>query len=139
MKGIKIDYIGKRIILTKAFIKAMDDFKSEEYKTYCKVTTQFPQFEILGRTHKSPNKPNKNKNLTYKNMERYIKANDNHPERLAIFQKVKEVSAIQSSGYQFVRDWFVNQYPDYKDITKYICKKYQVKTLLIERKQEKTA
>ena len=139
MKGIKIDYIGKKIILTKAFVKAMDDFNSDEYKTYCSVTTQFPQFEVLGRTHKSPNKPNRNKNLTYKNMERYIKANDNSAECLEAFQKVKEAAATQPSCYQFVREWFVKQYPEYREVTQYICDRHKVISLPIDRNNEKNA
>lgn len=139
MKGIKVDYIGKKIVLTKAFVKAMDDFRSAEYKTYCELTTQFPQFEVLGRTHKSPNKPNKNKHLTYENMERYIKASDNSAECLVAFQKVKEASASQISRYKFVREWFVQQYPEYKDVTQYICERHKVITLPIDRNNEKNA
>ena len=113
MTGIKVDYINRKIILTKAFVKPMDNMNSEEFRTYCDITRRFPKFEVLGRTHRSPSKPNKNKRLTYKNMERYISVFDNADELLADFYMVLELSKAQPSCYHYVRDWFVKQFPDY--------------------------
>ena len=116
MNGIKVDYINKKIVLTKAFVKAMENMNSEEFRTYCAITERFPKFEVLGRTHRSPSKPNKNKRLTYENMERYISVFDNADELLADYYTVIELSKAQTSRYHYVRDWFVKQFPDYKKL-----------------------
>ena len=116
MTGIKVDYINKKIILTKAYVKAMENLSSEEFNTFCALTERFPKFEVLGRTHRRPNKPNKNKNLTYEKMERYIRVFDNADELLTDFYVALEQSKVQPSPYHFVRDWFVRQFPNYKEI-----------------------
>lgn len=113
MTGIKVDYINKKITFTKAFVRAMNNTNSDEFKIYCEITRRFPKFEVLGRTHRSPSKPNKNKRLTYKNMERYIGMYDNADVLLEDFNTVRELSKVQTSCYHFVRDWFVKQFPNY--------------------------
>lgn len=55
------------------------------------------------------------KGLTCEHMERYINVHENAGELLDIFQKVKELAACQTNSYLYVKNWFVPQFPNYKE------------------------
>ena len=56
------------------------------------------------------------KGLTYANMERYIRVFKNADELLEQFENVKELAAAQSNPYMYVKQWFISQFPNYKEL-----------------------
>ena len=52
----------------------------------------------------------------YKNMERYINAQDNADELMTTFALVKEESKKEKSPYAHVRSWFFTQFEDCHDL-----------------------
>ena len=79
MNAYKLDFVSNVITITADFAKAMNNPDSEEYKTIAKIRRDFPEMEIVRKTHKTPSKYrtkdgkifncNQFKNLTYENME----------------------------------------------------------------------
>ena len=112
--------------MTKAFEEAVISGEGEEYKLYTRLMKEYPGITVIRKTHKSPtvynNKKgpktycNQFKNLTYKNMERFIEAIPNHEPFLKEFKFLeKKASKLQTNGYKVVREWFVAQFPEYRN------------------------
>ena len=68
-------------------------------------------------------------------METYINVFDNRDELLIAFNRVKGLSAVQKSKYQFVKSWFVEQFPDYDKLPSFslVNNAIPLKTELMER------
>ena len=99
----------------KFYEKVSKDIFSKEYEIYQKICKDFPQMKLVTRAGRKTKTCNANKRLTYANMESYIKVQDNADELMAAFVIAKEESKNKPSPYAFVRDWFVKQFPNYKE------------------------
>ena len=110
----KIDFVSQTLTISKDFETEMLKSNSKYYALYKQLLNDFPNFTVRRFTHCSPSHSNIYKNLTYSNMEKYIKAFDNADEILEMFEKAKELSKAQKSRYAFVKNWFLQQFPDYK-------------------------
>ena len=125
MNTYKVDFVANTITITAAFAKAMNDPTSAEYKIIAQIRKDFPEMEIIRKTHKTPSKYqtktgekfncNQFKNLTYDRMEKFIKALPKNEGYLREYTFVKDfASAIQTNGYTLVRKWFVAQFPEFR-------------------------
>lgn len=56
MNGYKINFVDNTITITADFAKAMNDPNSKEYKAIARVRKDFPDFEIVRKTHRTPAK-----------------------------------------------------------------------------------
>lgn len=113
MEKYKFDFTTQTLTITNEFAKKANNINSAEYKLLKKFMKDFPSLNIVKRTHKSPKKPNQNKGLTYEKMERYIMAYDNCDELLKMYNKVITLSVSQKSPYNYVKEWFLAQFPNY--------------------------
>ena len=109
----KIDFVNNTLTMSKAFEDALNNPNSQEYKLFLQLRADFPGMTIIRR---APKKARPTKNLTYKHMEQYMSVFQNADELLAQFKVVRECSKQQSSPYKFVRDWFEDQFPKYKEL-----------------------
>ena len=125
MNTYKVDFVANTITITAAFAQAMNDPTSAEYKIIAQIRKDFPEMEIIRKTHKTPSKYqtktgekfncNQFKNLTYDRMEKFIKALPKSEGYLREYLFVKDfASAIQHNGYTLVRKWFVAQFPEFR-------------------------
>lgn len=128
MENYKIDFTTKTITITKAFADKAEDPANEEYELLKKFLNDFPDLKILRKTHKTPKKYttmsgektkcNPYKNLTYKNMERFIKALPNGESKdkiLEAYEYLRDIAGlIQTSAYKSVSDWFLTQFSEYR-------------------------
>lgn len=97
--------------VTKAFQKKAAIFGTPEFKLWREYVAVFPNASMTTKTiRKNPNKKSY-RNMTYKNMEDYIRTQQ--PEFLSTYQKKLAASVIQSSPYHYVLEWFIQQFPDY--------------------------
>jgi len=117
MKDYKIDFTTMTLTMSKAFAEEAYSPSSEAYKTIKRLQKDFPNLTVAKRTHRSPNKANPNKGITYKNMERYIRLFSNADELLEAFERVKAQASVQKGSYLIVRNWFDEQFPNYGKIT----------------------
>ena len=89
---------------------------TEEYAILTRLQKDFPQQRVVRKTHRSPKTANPAKGLTFDRMEKYIRLHENADELIDLFQKVKDTGR----GYQYVKAWFVKQFPNYKDTPNFI-------------------
>lgn len=119
MQGIKVDFITNTIIITKEFADLASDPTTEEYVTLNHVKSENPKMKIATRSRKKSSKErNPNKGLTYKFMRRYISVMDE--DNLMEFNKqqlhYESFGLDNTTVYLKVRDWFIENYPDYETI-----------------------
>ena len=125
MNTYKVDFVANTITITAAFAKAMNDPTSAEYKIIAQIRKDFPEMEIIRKTHKTPSKYqtktgekfncNQFKNLTYKNMETFIMGLPTAEAYMNEYLFLKNYAAeVQTNGYTIIRRWFVAQFPDFR-------------------------
>lgn len=114
IKGYKIDFSNNCVYMNYKFATASARYGSEEYKIIQDIKKDFPQMRFVTRSGRKQKTCNANKRLTYWNMERYIRVQKNADELLVAFEIAKEESKCEDSPYAYVRSWFVQQFPDYK-------------------------
>ena len=119
MQGIKVDFITNTIIITKEFAALASDPTSEEYVTLNLLREENPKMKIATRSRKKSSKErNPNKGLTYKFMRRFISVMDE--KNLSEFSRLQAYyegyDMENAEVYQHVKDWFIKQYPNYKDM-----------------------
>ena len=117
--GYRPDFTTMTIILTKKFAKSASIVGSKDYNTLCRIRKDYPDFKVVVREiAKKEGKKNTHKNLTYKAMKAYIETTitdaEEQKKALAEFDNVQVLGKGQTCGaYLFVRDWFLNKYPNY--------------------------
>lgn len=113
MKEYKINFTTNTVTISKSFALAASDPCKPEFETLSKLQAAYPGMRIIHKTHRSPSKANANKGLTYERMEGYINLHENAAELLIKFEAVKAIAATQKSPYKLIRNWFMQQFPDY--------------------------
>ena len=115
MTNYKFDFNTQTLTITKDFAKKMMDPTSTEYKIYIKLRKDFPNFQMKERSC-NRKKPNPYKGLTFEKMEKYISLYENAEELLTLFNAVKAVGDSQNNKMKYVADWFMAQFPNYKEM-----------------------
>ena len=125
MNTYKVDFVANTITITAAFAKAMNDPTSAEYKIIAQIRKDFPEMEIIRKTHKTPSKYqtktgekfncNQFKNLTFDNMKAFIEGLPNSEKFMKSYNFLKYYGGLpQTSRYTAVRRWFVAQFPEFR-------------------------
>ena len=125
MNTYKVDFVANTITITAAFAKAMNDPTSAEYKIIAQIRKDFPEMEIIRKTHKTPSKYqtktgekfncNQFKNLPYKTIETFIMGLPAAEDYMEEYLFLKNYAAeVQTNGYTIIRRWFVAQFPDFR-------------------------
>jgi len=112
-KGCKIDFTTNTLVMNYKFHSASQEYGTPENKLVKEILSDFPTLVVVVKAGREVKTANKNKRLTYANMEKHIKAYDNADELLEVFETVKALSQTVASPYKFVSDWFVEQFPNY--------------------------
>lgn len=116
MRGYKIDFLNNTITMNYKFAAAASQYNSSEYKLLCKIKKDFPELREQIKSGRVAKSPRPNKRLTYENMKAHIRAYENAQELLDVFETVKALSKPLASPYKYVSDWFLAQFPNYKEI-----------------------
>ena len=128
MENFKMDFTTKTLTITKAFADKATNPASEEYGRLIQFQKDFPDLKIVRKTHKTPRKYinksgeeyscNQYKNLSYKNMELFMKALPEGESKKKILEAYKFLryssGGVQTNTYKIVREWFVEQFPQYR-------------------------
>ena len=110
--GYSFDPITNVVTCSESFLKKASRLNSPEYLVLKQFRAEIPGLKIEKGEKKSGNRP---LNITFAKMEEYIKNCRDGETRLEAFQKVKSLSKIQSSPYQYVRTWFLDNYANYSE------------------------
>ena len=113
VKGYKLDFTTNTMIINYTFEAASTEYGSTEYELMKSIRADFPNMKIVVKSGREKKTANKNKHLTYENMEKYISVCENAEEMLEVFGVIKARSQSEASPYKYVCDWFAKQFPDY--------------------------
>lgn len=113
IKGYKIDFAKHQIVMNFKFAAKSQEYGSEAYNMIKKIQSDFPDFAVIVRSGRKVTNARPNKRLSYKNMESYIKVQDNCDELMAAFCIAREESLANKSPYKYVSDWFKSTFPQY--------------------------
>lgn len=118
MRDIIIDFIANKIVVTKGFYENAKIPATEENERLRVVLSDYPNMKISVRESSRKNTPNKFKGLTYRYMRKFISVMDS--ENLEVFEKVilhfESIYMENGEVYAAVRDWFLENYPDHKEM-----------------------
>ena len=92
-----------QVMVTKEFAKNAIIFGTAEYKLWKEIRLDCPNAEMITKTIKrNPSKKVDTRNMTYANMEAYIKQQDDAEALLAEFKKQIKMSKVQTNPYRYV-------------------------------------
>ena len=120
--GFKIDLAKNTLTLNYKYNRLANEYGSDEYQKVHEILAENPGMRIVVESGHKAKTPHHSRRLTYKNMERYINAQDNAEELMTTFALVQEESKKEKSPYAFVRTWFLVQFGDLHDIRVFIEK-----------------
>ena len=113
--GYKIDFENNTLVMNYKFYTASQEYGTAQNKLVKNIMKDFPSLAVVVKSGRETKTPNKNKRLTYANMEKHIAVYENADELMEVFESVKALSATVASPYKYVSDWFVAQFPDYRE------------------------
>lgn len=115
--------------VTKAFAKNAVIFGTDEYKLWKEYRKDFPDAKMVTKTIKKNPEKKTYKNLTYKNMELFIKVqpvekdeNDNTIDYMKEFERQKLMAKVQANPYKAVLAWFLEKFKDYSTYKEFFKK-----------------
>ena len=114
--GYVINYEDNTITLTKAFAKQAQNPNTKEFRELAKLHKNFPEFTITKRTAKVNEDKEVHSGLSIPWMTNYIKTYIKDEDAVAEFEEVKAFYRGMSGYYGRVKGWFLNKYPNYKEI-----------------------
>lgn len=113
----RIDPIENKIIITKKFAKAAGVLNSPEYKILQQARMENPGFPVVLRDIRKAEKKNTYRNLSFANMEMYIRETCGEgSQEMKDFSRVRELAKIQAGPYAYVKTWFLKQFPNYREL-----------------------
>lgn len=116
VKDVMVDYKTRKIVVSEDFYERATDPFSNEAIQFETLRNRFVGFSLeIAKKKKSTAS---NKNLKYKNMEKYISVFENRDELMEMFNLAKSLSLVQPNPYNFVKGWFKEQFPNYKEMPK---------------------
>lgn len=117
MKNYKMDFTTNTLTITKDFEKKAMNVNSVEYQTLKQLKIDFPSLRIVRKA--SPKRKSSLAHPTYDKMVKFLSCQTNSAILLKEFAEVREYSKAQENPYQFVREWFFANFPNYQSIPKF--------------------
>ena len=125
MEKYKINFTNHTITITAEFDRKLQDTTSAEYALIQKVRADFPNMQIVRKTHRTPKyyvnksgevtKRNQFRKLTYEHMEQFMSGLPENKKYLAEYQYLRDyASKPQRSRYALIRKWFTMQFPRFR-------------------------
>lgn len=117
MANYKIDFTTNTLTITKDFEKKAMNVNSVEYQILKQLKVDFPSLRIVKKA--SPKRKKALARPTYDKMVQFLSCQANSVTLFKEFTEVKEYSKAQENPYQFVREWFFQNFPNYQSIPKF--------------------
>ena len=118
MTAIRVDYPGRKIVLSSAFEKKAFIPGTDEYDALQAVRAAHPGFTLATRQFKKNAKQEHYRGLTYDFMRDYISGHEADPK--PVLTELDEMIGISkghslSKRYPTIKSWFLDRYPDYAE------------------------
>ena len=109
--------------VTKAFMKQASIFGTDEFKLWREYKKEFPSAKMVTKSIKKNPDQKTRRNMTFANMEAFIKTQANSKELEEEFKTIKQRSKIQKSPYQYVLEWFEAKFDGYNNLDAFMKEK----------------
>lgn len=103
----------KTVTVSASFLKKAGKFNSPEYNLIKRLRADNPALIVEVAEKRKSSRAR----LTFQQMEGFIQEVD--ADALPLFEKVKKVSRVQRSPYNYVRAWFENRFPHYTEMVEF--------------------
>ena len=101
-------------LVTKAFAKRAQIFGTPEFNLWREYKAQFPNAVMHTKSIKrKPDKKVDTRNMTYKNMAKFISTQKDAKVKLAEFEFTYMRSKVQANPYRYVLAWFIQTFEGY--------------------------
>lgn len=107
--GYNFDPINNTLTISASFAKKASKVDSAEYDIMLKLRKDYSNLKVVKEEKTAK------KQLTYKDMEAFIKLHRNSDELLKAFAGAKTLSRFHAMPFTFVKDWFGKQFPYFGD------------------------
>lgn len=107
-------------MVTKAFQKQANIFGTEEFKLWREYLAIYPGAKMTTKSIKKNPDRKTNRNLTYKNMEKFLRTLPDRETLLQEFKIVKTRSCVKASPYRFTLEWFEEKVSGYESYGSFI-------------------
>ena len=112
-KAYEINWSTNTITMTKKFAAEANQYGTEAYNMLMDVRSK--GFHIVVRKETKPRKACPTR-LTFKQMETILSCMDYADERLEQLHAVMDAGKGQKNQYEYVRRWFLKNYPHFAEI-----------------------
>ena len=112
---VKFDWDNNTIIFNLRFSKESKIPGTPEFDRRKALKEEYPEFTFITKSARTKKKARPDKGLSFKHMKEYIGTFQNSEELLLVFEVVKIRARTTASSKKFVTDWFVAQFPNYRD------------------------
>lgn len=106
--------------VTKAFQKQAYIFGTEEFKLWREYLVIFPNAKMTTKSIKKNPDRKTNRNLTYKNMEKFLCTLPDAENLVKQFKVIKTRSCTQNYPYRFVLEWFEKKVSGYESYGSFV-------------------
>ena len=113
--SIRVNSTKREIVITKAFAKKAEQFRSDEYNELRDARLENPTFKVV--VNKAA-KRDTMKGLTFKFIEQYVEKNGTESQMDEFKTLTKNEDGIQSMSYGEVKEWFIVSFPEVVEIFK---------------------
>ena len=103
--------ITNTLTVSAAFLKNAANLHSKEYEIIRTLRADRGEITIVTEERRK----SASRAMTFKQMEMHIKQCRDSEKRLAAFDRVKALSKIQRSPYNYVKTWFMENYANYSE------------------------
>ncbi len=119
-KGYDVDWNRNTITMTKSFAAKASQIGTNEYEQL--MNARANGFHVVEKWYK-PRKACPTR-LTYKKMHNYIATRSDAATKLVDFKKIREESKAYHNPYEYVRQWFIKEFPEHvKSLEAHAAKK----------------
>lgn len=108
--GYFYDIFRNTLIITKAFERKASRIGSTEYRLMLDYRKAHADLKVAYWKENTRRKSG----LSYRQMEAFIALHCDKEERLARFEAMKKLAQTQRNPYQFMKEWFEENYPTYQ-------------------------
>ena len=108
--GYCFDALNNTLTISNSFAKKASQIGTTEYAIVLKLRNDYPTLKI-----QKEEKTTATKQITFKMMEEFINGHRNAKALKTQFDGVRKLSKFHAMPYMFVKDWFEDTFPYFKE------------------------
>ena len=106
-----LDFVKNTLTISERFNKRAMNPDNDEYAILLKFKNDFPGLRIYIKP--APKRKNASAQLTYTKMVKYLACQPDGERLLLMFKQICELATSSNMSYQYVKKWFLEQFPEY--------------------------